>query len=57
MSLLVLSGSAGRIRTYNQLVTLVPLLPKGVDYIITGSRCEVLRAAKKKIGRTYSRLG
>ncbi len=55
MSLLVLFGSAGRIRTYNQLVTLVPLFPKGVDYIIIRVikwmiGCEVLRAAYNKMG-------
>jgi hypothetical protein len=30
---LVLSCSAGRIRTYNQLLTLYPILSYGVDYI------------------------
>ena len=28
-------GSPGRTRTYNQLVTLIPKFPLGVDYIIT----------------------
>ena len=41
---LMLTSSAGRTRTYNQLLTRVLLLLKGVDYIIIGSRCEGLRA-------------
>ncbi len=32
---LSLFGSAGRIRTYDQSVTLILLLPEGVDYIIS----------------------
>ncbi len=46
----VLPGSAGRTRTYNQLVTLFPKFLKGVDYIIIRSGCEVLRL----LGANYS---
>lgn len=38
LSIKSISCSRGRIRTDNQLVTLVPMFPKGVDYIIALSK-------------------
>ncbi len=37
------SSSGGGIRTHNLLLTRILMFPKGVDYIITVSRCEALR--------------
>ena len=47
-------GSPGRTRTYNQLVTRIPMFPKGVDYIIIPNQmiCRMRGASGRACGPT-----